>query len=119
MQYWDYVELLIMIGNQQSRQKGLATEAVRLMITHIGNFINERVIQASVITKNTPCCHLLEKIGFEKQSQPPTLDDVVFVLPTNSRQLIEKSVSDSLIYSNNLLIDELVKRSKEYFKTLE
>lgn len=103
-----------MIGNRSCRQRGLATQAVSLMISHIGRFIGDRVIQASVCAKNTACIGLLQKLGFERQSQPASLDDVVFILPNDKRLLIEQSVSESIIYNNSSLIEKSTQRSKEY-----
>jgi hypothetical protein len=115
--FFELANLIHFLGNKESRQLGLASEAVRMMIAHIGLFLNKRVIQASVCSTNLPCIGLLEKLGFERQSQPASLDDIVFVLPNSTRLLIEQSVS--IIYKNNSLIDNSISRSNEYFKGLE
>ncbi|KAI6177328.1 N-acetyltransferase 9 [Aphelenchoides bicaudatus] len=119
VQYVEYVELLIMIGDKECRQKGLATDAVRLMISHISNFLNNRVIQASVCHDNIACIKLLEKLGFEEQPDKEASDDKVFVLSNEKRLEILATTSQTNLYTNEIYVKSLLDRSRDYYKSLQ
>lgn len=116
VQYVEYVELLIMIGDTRFRKKGLGSNAVSLMIAHISRFIHGRVIQAFVCPDNIPCIKLLQSLGFKQQ--PGSLEDKVFVLPEEKRLEVEKTMFGSIVYRNECLIETLLNRSNEYHRTL-
>lgn len=118
VQYLEYVELLIMIGDKNFRKRGLARNAVCLMMAHISHFINERVIQASVCPDNIPCIKLLDSLGFEEQ-ETYSAEEKVFILPTTKRLQLEKTTLESTIYKNEVLIHSLLKRSRDYYQTLQ
>ncbi|MBQ3022811.1 MAG: GNAT family N-acetyltransferase [Clostridia bacterium] len=60
-------ELHIMIGNAESRGKGLGTFAVRAMVNHAFDNLNLRRIELQVLENNVAAIGLYKKVGFIKE----------------------------------------------------
>ncbi|KAI6215935.1 N-acetyltransferase 9 [Aphelenchoides besseyi] len=115
VQYFDYVELLIMIGDRKFRRRKLADQAVRLMIGHVSAFVNNRNIQANIRADNKPCIELLKRVGFSVQedSESSTKEDVIMVLNSEEQKRIGNEI-ENVLYRNDHLIQKLIEGSREY-----
>ncbi|KAI6189166.1 N-acetyltransferase 9 [Aphelenchoides besseyi] len=115
VQYFDYVELLIMIGDRKFRRRRLADQAVRLMIGHVSAFVNNRNIQANIRADNKPCIKLLKRVGFtvKEDSESTTKEDVIMVVNSEEQKRIANEIKN-VLYRDNNLIQKLIEGSREY-----
>ncbi len=72
LEYWD---VWYLIGEPSARGQGLATEAVRLLVTHLYRSTEVERVGATCDVENVPSERLLERLGFTREG---TLSGALF-----------------------------------------
>ena len=61
----EYAEIEVMIADKSHRRKGLARDALNLMMCYANCFVDVHVFVAKILADNSPSVRLFEKLGFK------------------------------------------------------
>uniref|UniRef100_A0A0G4F4X4 N-acetyltransferase domain-containing protein n=1 Tax=Chromera velia CCMP2878 TaxID=1169474 RepID=A0A0G4F4X4_9ALVE len=81
-------ELLVMIAEDRSRRKGLAVEALQIIMRVLTERIGTQKFTASISSKNAESVALFLKLGFEKTGFKEAFDEHVL------EKIVEKNLQD-------------------------
>ncbi|KAK2077544.1 hypothetical protein QBZ16_004389 [Prototheca wickerhamii] len=76
-------EIEIMIAEPSRRRRGLAEEALTLMMTYAVDTLNVSLFRAKIGEQNTPSLRLFHKLGFKEVSRSEYFKEATLELPAS------------------------------------
>lgn len=99
----DHPEIEVMIAEPSSRRKGLAKEALQVMMRYAIENLHHRAFLAKILDHNTPSLSLFRSLGYTETSHSD-----FFKTTTLSLELSEQEIQNLKSIPYEILIDDYV-----------
>ncbi|MFH4975809.1 hypothetical protein AB6A40_002518 [Gnathostoma spinigerum] len=88
--YEDCAELEVMVADKKWRRRGVAREAICLMLTYCNTWLHIETFRVKIVDDNIASITLFEKLGFEKESYCPVFKEhTLFLYPKGVSKIVE------------------------------